>query len=280
MKILIFGGKGYFGQEFKKVYPDAVASDADIADPAEIANILEHEKPDTVINCAGKTGRPNVDWCEDHKMETLRSNVVGPLVLLEECAKRNIYFVQMGKGCIYEGNNHGKGFSESDPPNFFGSFYSRSKGWLDHILREFPVLLLRLRMPFDDVPHDRNLITKLAKYPGVIDIENSLTYVPDFMRAARFLVQKRAIGLYNIVNPGSFTGYKIMKLYKEIVDPSHTFEKIPLEDLLKRVKAGRSNCTLSMEKLTREGITLMPIEQAVRKALHAYKEAYVSQYAP
>ena len=34
-----------------------------------------------VINCAGKTGRPNVDWCEDHRPETVMSNVVGTITL-------------------------------------------------------------------------------------------------------------------------------------------------------------------------------------------------------
>jgi hypothetical protein len=26
------------------------------------------------------TGRPNVDWCEDHKVETIRGNVIGRAV--------------------------------------------------------------------------------------------------------------------------------------------------------------------------------------------------------
>ena len=34
-------------------------------------------KPTHVLNSAGVTGRPNVDWCEDHKQETIRANVVG-----------------------------------------------------------------------------------------------------------------------------------------------------------------------------------------------------------
>jgi dTDP-4-dehydrorhamnose reductase len=42
--------------------------------------VLDEVKPDVVINAAGKTGKPNVDWCEDHKEETLRSNDTGPLV--------------------------------------------------------------------------------------------------------------------------------------------------------------------------------------------------------
>ena len=102
MKVLIFGSNGYLGRQFAKLYPEAICPKADIADQASVSRILDAEKPDVVINAAGKTGRPNVDWCEDHKMETMRSNVTGPLVLLEECAKRNIYWVHLGSGCIYQ----------------------------------------------------------------------------------------------------------------------------------------------------------------------------------
>lgn len=36
---------------------------------ADIQNI----KPTHVFNAAGVTGRPNVDWCESHKTETIRT---------------------------------------------------------------------------------------------------------------------------------------------------------------------------------------------------------------
>jgi hypothetical protein len=29
---------------------------------------IERVKPTHIMNCAGVTGRPNVDWCEDHKV--------------------------------------------------------------------------------------------------------------------------------------------------------------------------------------------------------------------
>ena len=29
---------------------------------------IEKAQPTHVLNCAGITGRPNVDWCEDHKV--------------------------------------------------------------------------------------------------------------------------------------------------------------------------------------------------------------------
>src|SRR3989344_2091165 len=117
------------GQQFLSLFPDAITPHFDIADRTAVIAELDRVKPDIVINAAGKTGRPNVDWCEDHKEETLHANVTGAVVLLEECRKRGIYWVHMSSGCIYTGDNNGAGFSEEDAPNFDGSFYSRTKAW-------------------------------------------------------------------------------------------------------------------------------------------------------
>jgi dTDP-4-dehydrorhamnose reductase len=279
MKTLIFGGRGYLGEQFKKLYPDAVAPDADIADAAAVAAALDAEKPDIVINAAGKTGRPNIDWCEDHKIETVRSNVTGPLVLLEECAKRGIYWVHLSSGCIYAGDNGGKGFSEEDPPNFDGSFYSRTKAWADRILLDLHddketsgVLILRLRMPFDDELQGRNLIAKLLKYRRVLDVENSLTYIPDFLEAARVLIERRRKGVFNVVNPGPVSPYRIMQWYKEGMNPAHEMERLTLEQLDEVTATGRSNCVLRADKIRKEGISMHTGEEAVRKALQAMAE--------
>ena len=274
MKVLIFGARGYLGQYFHALYPEAAVPSVDIADQVAVSSALDTEKPDVVINCAGKTGRPNVDWCEDHKIETLRSNVHGPLVLLEECEKRSIYWVHIGTGCVYSGDSK-KPFTETDAPNFEGSFYSRTKGHIDQILNDFDdqVLNVRLRMPFDGTTGERNLISKIKKYDRLLKTENSMTYIPDLLTAVDELIQKRATGPYNIVNPGVMSPYKIMELYKEIVDPAHEFSDLKVEDLGEVAKAGRSNCVLSTNKLEVEGIVIQPVEDAVREALKLLKNS-------
>ncbi len=267
MNMVLLGSRGYLGQQFLQLYPDAGTPTVDIGDQAAVRNMLDQLKPEIVINCAGKTGRPNVDWCEDHKEETLNANVTGALILLEECIKRGIYLVHMSSGCIYTGDNGGRGFTEDDPPNFFGSFYSRTKAWSDQVMKDFPVLTLRLRMPFDGSLSDRNLLMKLRKYGRVLDVPNSFTYLPDFLRVAGSLIRRRATGLYNVTNPGALSPYDAVMLYKEIVDPQHAFERLTLGELSDVVKAGRSNCILSTEKLAHEGMTLLPAEAALREAL-------------
>jgi dTDP-4-dehydrorhamnose reductase len=266
-RIVILGGRGYLGGHFQSVYPEAAAPQVDIADAGAVARTLDQFQPAVVINCAGKTGRPNVDWCESHKRETLRGNVTGPLIVLEECLKREVFLVHLSSGCIYSGDNGGRGFSEDDPPNFAGSFYSRTKAWADQALRDFPVLTLRIRMPFEGSLSDRNLLVKLRKYSRVLDDPNSLTHVPDFLNVARVLIERRATGVYNVVNEGVMSPYEVMVRYRELVDPAHRFERLSPNQLGEVVRAGRSNCRLSTDKLRKAGLHLPDVREAVDVAL-------------
>ena len=190
---LIFGGNGFMGRKFREKLPRATYTTTDITDRAKVKNILDLIKPKYIINCAGKTGRPNVDWCEDHEIETADSNIRGPITLAKECIDRKIHMIQLGSGCIYEGDNSGKGFSETDAPNFFGSIYSLTKIECEEGLKELegPILQLRLRMPFDKVPSQRNFITKLVGYKKIINENNSISVIDDFLDATTKLMEKK-----------------------------------------------------------------------------------------
>ena len=268
-RVLLLGSRGFLGQQFLELYPDAATPRIDIADPVQVRKALREHQPEVVVNCAGRCGSPNVDWCEDHKAETLHSNVTGPLVLLEECEAQKAFLVHISSGCIYSGDNGGKGFGEDDAPNFAGSFYSRTKAWADQIFREFPALTLRLRMPFDDSLNDRNLLMKIRRYQRVLTTPNSLTCLPDFMRAANRLIDLRATGIFNVVNPGMISPYEVMSMYRDIIDPAHTFEPLSEQQLGDVARAGRSNCILDTTKLENEGIFLPLVRDAVEEALRS-----------
>ncbi len=272
MKYLIFG-KGYIGNKFKDFLgEEAVLSEVRLENYSEVKAELEKQQPSVVVNCAGKTGRPNVDWCEDHKTETLFSNVTAPLILARASLELGIYMVHVGSGCVYEGYNDEKGYSEDDAPNFFGSFYSRTKAWSETMMKEFPILQLRLRMPLDGEPGERNFITKITKYPKVISIPNSISVIEDFLKIGKTLMDKKATGIYNVTNEGWINHQEILEMYKEIVDPSYSYELFTVEEMEKITKAKRSNCGLSVKKLQAEGIKVRPVREAVRDALYKYKQ--------
>lgn len=88
--------------------------------------------PTHVFNAAGVTGRPNVDWCESHKIEMIRTNVVSTLTLVDVCREKGLILINYASGCIFEYDaghplGSGVGFKEEDTPNFIGSFYSKTK---------------------------------------------------------------------------------------------------------------------------------------------------------
>lgn len=278
MKTLIFGA-GYIGHKLHDALADATLTKADITDRAAIEEALQEYRPDAVINAAGKTGRPNVDWCESHQHETHLANVVGPLQLAEACARRDVYLLHLGSGCIFYGQSPQPGGWREDDFANPTAFYSRTKYAADLVLSRLPqVAIARLRMPIDGAPGERNLITKLSRYPQVIDVENSVTVVEDLIHVVRQLTERRLSGIFHVTNPGTMRHRDLLALYRELVDPQHTCDLISEEELVRRnlaVKA-RSNCILSSTRLAEAGITMRPIEEALRAAMIAYAKALIA----
>ena len=266
---LIFGD-GWLGNKFF----DYLGDDSELArerieNTDQIRAYLKASDAEVIINCIGKTGKPNIDWCESNKDATFFSNVTVPSMIAEVCEETGKYMVHIGSGCIYQGSGE---WAEGDEPNFYGSFYSKTKIFSEKILKTYPdVLTLRIRMPFDSTASPRNLITKLIGYKQVVgDVSNSMTYVPDMLDAASQLMRRRKTGVYNIVNRGHITHREILWLYKELVKPYFELpEFIGVDELKERglVKALRSNCILSTEKLKNRGIKMRHVEKAMEDCM-------------
>jgi 3,5-epimerase/4-reductase len=223
---------------------------------------LDALRPQRVLNCAGVTGRPNVDWCEDHRRETVRSNVLGVLNLADCCASRGIHLTNFATGCLYhydDGEHRptaegGRPFTEDDPPNFFGSYYSRTKAMVEELLRSAfdNVLILRLRMPVSDDLSPRSFVTKIARYEKVVNIPNSMTVLTELLPVALDMSERGLTGVYNFTNPGSISHNEVLELYRKYIDPKFQWKNFTLEEQAKILKAGRSNCELDVRKLLRD----------------------------
>lgn len=285
MKVLVYGN-GWLGNLIAKHF-DGSVSCHDILDTEVVGHELRDVRPDVVINAAGKCGTPNIDWCEEppeHSRLTLYSNAYGPVVLyhmVEGVAKhiqRDMFFVHLSSGCLWEWGTNVTEIREPDPP----SYYSWTKAEGEKRLPKDRCLILRLRMPLSGKPHPRNLITKVAKYGEVLNTQNSVTVVEDFLPALEKLITKHATGVYNVVNPGAVSPADIMRWYKEIVDQNHTFKVTTVESLKERgiIKAGRSNVTLDTSKLNRMGIELPEVEGRIKECLAIYAQKLKDMQIP
>ncbi len=273
-KILIFG-RGYMAGNIERFYKGAATiSSVDITDFLAVKQVLREYAPTVVINAAGKT---NIDWCEDHRLEALNVNVTGPLLLLRACTEANVFLCQLASGCIFDGaGTDGKGFREEDVPSP-GCFYGWTKAWLDMMTKEFPVLSLRLRAPVASEPNPRNLLNKLMAYSKVIDDQNSITVVEDFLPVMQTLIKRRATGIYHVTNPGTTSPYQIALLLKQYVQPDKAVTKIAKSELDSMTKARRVNTVINTDKLEKEGFSLPPIRGAVENAVKAFAQALKAQ---
>jgi len=276
MKILIIGN-GYIGHRCKDAWGDeAVLADKHVNSKEDILSLLDEHKPDAVLNAAGVTGKPNVDWCDAHQMQTILGNTKLPIVLAEACQEHGVYLLHMGSGCIYYGESphEDKKWREDDFGNPLPT-YSRSKYATDLVLSTLPnVGIARIRMPIDWMPSERNLIDKLARYPKVIDVENSVTILDDMVEVFYKLLQKKAEGIFHVTNPGTMKHKELMALYEELVDPSHTNEWISNDDLVTQGLAtkGRSNNFLASENLEKLGIQMREVHIALRDTMEKYAQ--------
>lgn len=70
-------------------------------------------------------------------LPNFRTNVIGTLSLIDACFERSIHVTNFATGCIYEYDEEhpigGRSFTEDDPPNFSGSFYSKTKGMVEGV---------------------------------------------------------------------------------------------------------------------------------------------------
>jgi 3,5-epimerase/4-reductase len=256
---LVFGGStGWIGQQLMCLLKErgkvAVAATSRLEDRVGLERELGERRPKFILNAGGVTGRPNVDWCEDHKAETIRSNVIGTLNLVDVAKKIGIHVTNYSTGCLYEyDEDHpvgGRGFSEEDKPNFAGSFYAKTKGMVEELLAAYDnVLTLRLRMPISDDLHPRSFVTKITKYAKVVNVPNSMSVLPELLPISLDMTERELKGVFNFTNPGAISHNEVLQLYKEYIDPEFVWTNFTVEEQALVLKARRSNNTLDTRKL-------------------------------
>jgi len=266
-KILIFG-KGYIGERLQKSL-NCRLSDKKIYSFKVAQQEINKFKPKTIINCIGHIGR-NVDDCELDKDKTLIANTFVPVILAEVALRNRIKLVHISSGCIYKFDyNKDKPIEEIRIPDFLDLFYSRSKIYSDRALEilsdKYNILIVRLRVPLDNRPHPKNLLTKLINYKRVIDLPNSVTYIPDFLKALKYLLSINAKGIYNIANKGGLWYPKLMENYKKHA-PDFKYEVINF----KKLNLVRTNLILSTKKLEKTGFKVRNIKDVLEECVKNY----------
>lgn len=237
---------------------------------------IDKYKPTHILNAAGITGRPNVDWCESHKTDVIRTNVAATLHMIDTAKRLGIHVTNFATGCIYTyDKNHpigGPGFTEDDSPNFMGSYYSRTKCMVEELIRQYDnVWQLRLRMPISsDLDNPRNFVYKIARYERVVDIPNSMTVLDELLPLAIEGAVRGLTGIYNFTNPGVVSHREVLEMYK----PGHPWKYFTEEEQSKVLIAPRSNNFLDTTKLEKAFPGIKNIKDSLRE--YVFLSGYTS----
>jgi UDP-glucose 4,6-dehydratase len=282
--IFILGKSGYVGSKIsqflirneRKVVGISRA-EIDYTAPNVLKAFIMSKNPRFLINAAGFTGKPNVDACEQAKAECLKGNAVLPGIIREVCEDLRIPWGHVSSGCIYSGRrSDGKGWKEEDEPNFSFrndpcSFYSGSKALGEEVLEGAEnCFIWRLRIPFNEERSPRNYIQKLLNYDSLLEAENSVSHLDEFVKKCVECFEKDIEpGVYNMTNQGSVTTRQVTEWMIEegVTDKDFQFFDSEEQFMTKAAKTPRSNCVLDTTKADKAGIGMRPVEEAMRDSM-------------
>jgi dTDP-4-dehydrorhamnose reductase len=198
----------------------------------------------------------------------LRSNSFVPLLLAEATRLNKIKLIHISTCCLFHFDFlHSKPISEDTLPDYFDTLHARSKIYselpLARLASQQDILILRIRVPLDDKPHPKNILTKLINFTHVSDIPGSVTYLPNFVQALRQLIKIDARGLYNVVNRGTLRYPEILRIYQQYF-PDHQFQTVH------KVNLKRANVIMSCRKLISTGFPMPDIHFVLNSCVKRY----------
>ncbi len=109
MKILVFGKTGQLATELQRRTPADIAlcplgrNEADLADPAACARIIDTSGADAIINAAAYTA---VDRAETEEPLARRINGEAPAAMARAAARRDIPFLHVSSDYVFEGTGN------------------------------------------------------------------------------------------------------------------------------------------------------------------------------
>lgn len=287
MKIVIFGGTGYIGSEFINQLKardnkdwlrlPSRKNDGQHYSYEELVLLLNRFKPTVIINCAAYVGGLSVANCEINKDETFISNVRFPIMLAEYCKEKDIILAHLSTGCLFNGYIKG-GYTELDVPNMSfhtkSSFYTGTKVMAEELLEFLDnKYIWRIRLPFDNINHPRNYLTKIMAFEKLIIASNSLSNRQELVNACLECIFKELpYGTYHVTNPGGISTVEIVGRINNILKINKRFKYFDNDETLEKIsKIPRSNTILNVDKLAQFGIKLKPIEESIEDALRNWK---------
>jgi len=271
MKVII--GSGKVANVIKNDGDEVLShAEIEITDKKSISSKLcKYPTGTTIINTAAKI---NLEWCEENVALTREVNTIGAVNVAEACATFGHHLVHVGSGCIFDGMETEKLYSEDDEPTP-ACWYAETKAEADRLMMNLSyekLTIVRPRQLISPVKNSTNMLTKFAslKSGHFIDAKNSVTCIEDMKDAIEHLITNNLYGIFNVANTGWLSPYQIALKIKETINPNLEVNKTSYQEHLSRTKVKRVNTLLSIDKLLSTGYTPRSADSALGWCLENY----------
>ena len=223
----ILGSTGFIGSsvlaELKKQGKKVLILKNRMEDIKGIKKLLEFYKPKYLINCAGLTGVSNISWCNIHKKETMMTNVVDQINILNLCNQYSVHCTILGSGAIFKSSNNLKYSYSIGDLNDDNNYYSKCRIMLEDQVKAFNnYLLLRINYPLSfeqkNLKNPKNLINKLLKYENIENISLSITNLDSMCPIISNMIENGETGIYNFVNKEQINLIDLVNIISKTLD--------------------------------------------------------------
>lgn len=219
--VLVFGGTGQLGSELRRVFSDRKvlapsSSELPIEDDGKIAEALDRERPDLVVNA---TAYHQLDQCERNPQRAFEVNALAVGALARSCAQRGIRLATIGTDYVFSGFE-GRPYDETDrelPLNVYG--ISKLAGERYAASANEATVVFRVSGVFGKSGFSNKgptfverMIALAEKNEPIRVVDNvhfSPTYAPHAAATMREVLERETGGLFHVTNAGMCTWYDL-----------------------------------------------------------------------
>lgn len=221
---LLICGSGTLGRAFARLcllrgLPHRLLSrsEVDIADPVQVAAVLDAHRPWALINTAGYV---RVDDAERDPRQW-RENVLGPEVLAAQCEARGIRFVTFSSDLVFKGEKSVP-YVESDAPAPLNAYGQAKRAAEQRVAASSRSGLVIRTAAFFGPWDNYNFVTQGLQavqdgqpWRAIDDQRVSPTYVPDLVQATLDLLIDRESGVWHLSNRGCVSWLELAQMATE-----------------------------------------------------------------
>jgi dTDP-4-dehydrorhamnose reductase len=278
--ILLTGGRGQIGTEFRRLAPSdwritaPPPSEFDVGDPAAVRDLISSRRWSAVVNAAAYTA---VDRAEQDIATAWRVNALGPAALAEATAQASVPLVHISTDYVFDGRKSGA-YVEDDPVGPL-SVYGASKEGGEQAVRTGNPQHVILRTAWIVSPHGVNFVKTMLRLAGerstvrVVDDQRGCPTSANDVAAALIAIVARLMdhsspcGTYHFVNDGDASWCDLARaIFAKLRERGARFPVVEAIRAAEFPTAARrpGNSRLSTAKLKRDfGVSPRPWQDAV-----------------